>query len=113
MTKNIAMAADIKFKIIIKYVPEELPSHPNISFFVSAICANEEYLQKTSWGSHCGPFLRDTRGRRESRSHGGGKLPGTAVRPWINYAGGSRIETVTSVHYHRQFFWGGADMDIK
>ena len=41
------------------------------------------------------------RGRGGVSSHGGGKVPGAAGRPWIHSGGGVRVETVTSRHYHK------------
>ena len=48
-------------------------------------------------GYHLVPLQNNSRGRREVRIYGGGKVPGYERRTWINDAGDASVDTVTSV----------------
>ena len=72
-------------------------------------CFGHWNQQGISWvklerGSHYDPGQINTRGRGEVISHGGGKLPGSAVIPWIHDAGGARVNNGTRGNYHMKPF---------
>ena len=72
-------------------------------------CLGHLYQREIYWGnvgrgSHRVPYQSDTRVRGEARSHGGGKVPGSAYRTWSHSAEGAQVDTVTSGNYQKTTF---------